>query len=166
VAVWQGQSDFTVVPANGVELRDQFTDVLGVPARPTSTAALPAGTTLEVYGADQVRLYRVAGMGHGTPVDPGAAAEQCGAVAAYFLDTICSAYRDAVFFGLVAGGSEPGPPGPACVTATNYAHVQAGRAYVSGGYAHARGSGQRMGLYTIFTSTALCEREPGYWVTG
>jgi poly(hydroxyalkanoate) depolymerase family esterase len=166
VAVWHGQSDYTVVPANGVELRDQFTDVLGVPVQPTSTAALPAGTRLEVYGADQVRLYRVAGMGHGTPVDPGTAAEQCGAAAAYFLDTICSAYRDAVFFGLIAGGSDPEPPAPACVTATNYAHVQAGRAYVSGGYAHAQGSGQRMGLYTIFVSTALCEREAGYWVIG
>ena len=169
VAIWQGQADYTVVPANGVELRDQFTNVLGVPVQPTSTSSLPAGTTLEVYGADQVRLYRVAGMGHGTPVDPGSAAEQCGTAAAYFLDTICSAYRDAVFFGLATGGSGPGepePPVPACVTATNYAHVQAGRAYVSGGYAYAQGSGQRMGLYNVFTSTQLCEQSPGHWVIG
>lgn len=102
VAVWQGRSDHTVVPANAGELRDQFTDVLGIPAQPASTSSLPAGTTLEVYGADQVRLYRVAGMGHGTPVDPGPAADQCGTAAAYFLDTICSAYRDALFFGLGA----------------------------------------------------------------
>jgi feruloyl esterase len=100
VAIWQGQSDYTVVPANGVELRDQFTDVLGVPAEPASTTALPVGTTLEVYGADQVRLYKIAGMGHGLPVDPGVASDQCGTAAAYFLDTICSAYRDALFFGL------------------------------------------------------------------
>ena len=103
VAIWQGQSDYTVVPANGAELRDQFTDVLGVPAQPTADSTLPAGTTLEVYGADRVRLYKIAGMGHGTPVDPGAAADQCGDAAAYFLDTICSAYRDAVFFGLDSG---------------------------------------------------------------
>ncbi|GAA3345368.1 PHB depolymerase family esterase [Amorphoplanes nipponensis] len=168
VAIWQGQADYTVVPANGLELRDQFTDVLGVADRPTSTGALPAGTTLEVYGADQVRLYRVAGMGHGTPVDPGTAADQCGTAAAYFLDTICSAYRDAVFFGLGAdaGPGEPPPPAPACVTATNYAHVQAGRAYTTGGYAYARGSGQRMGLYNVFASTTLCESAPAYWVIG
>ncbi|GAB1693657.1 PHB depolymerase family esterase [Krasilnikovia sp. M28-CT-15] len=100
VAIWHGQADWTVVPANGVELRDQFTGVLGIAAQPTATRALPAGTTLEVYGADQVRLYRIAGMGHGLPVDPGAEPQQCGAAAAYFLDTICSAYQDAVFFGL------------------------------------------------------------------
>ncbi|RZU49468.1 poly(hydroxyalkanoate) depolymerase family esterase [Krasilnikovia cinnamomea] len=100
VAIWHGQADWKVVPANGVELRDQFTDVLGVPAQPTATRTLPAGTTLEVYGADQVRLYRIAGMAHGLPVDPGAEAQQCGTAAAYFLDTICSAYSDAVFFGL------------------------------------------------------------------
>jgi len=109
VAVWQGRADHTVVPANAVELRDQFTNVLGIPAQPSSTSSLPAGTTLEVYGADQVRLYQVAGMGHGTPVDPGPAAEQCGTVTAYFLDTICSAYHDALFFGLGAGGGA-GPP--------------------------------------------------------
>ncbi|BFU43162.1 PHB depolymerase family esterase [Krasilnikovia sp. MM14-A1004] len=102
VAIWHGQADYTVVPANGVELRDQFTDVLGIPAQPTATRTLPAATTLEVYGADQVRLYRIAGMGHGLPVDPGADPQQCGNAAAYFLDTICSAYSDAVFFGLDA----------------------------------------------------------------
>jgi poly(3-hydroxybutyrate) depolymerase len=105
VAIWQGQSDYSVAPANGRELRDQFTDTLGVPARPTGTSSLPAGTTLEVYGADQVRLYRVAGMGHGTPIDPGPAAEQCGAAAPYFLDTICSAYHDARYFGLDDGAA-------------------------------------------------------------
>ncbi|GAB1642242.1 PHB depolymerase family esterase [Krasilnikovia sp. MM14-A1259] len=100
VAIWHGQADRTVVPANGDELRDQSTDVLGVAARPTSTVSLPAGTTVEVYGADQVRLYRIAGMGHGQPVDPGPGTDQCGVSAAYFLDAICAAYRDALFFGL------------------------------------------------------------------
>ncbi|MEV6596711.1 PHB depolymerase family esterase [Actinoplanes sp. NPDC051346] len=100
VAIWHGQSDFTVAPANGRELRDQFTDVLGVPPRPAAVSSLPAGTKLEVYGADQVRLYQVTGMGHGLPVDPGADADQCGSAALYFLDTICSAYHDAVFFGV------------------------------------------------------------------
>jgi feruloyl esterase len=168
VAVWHGQADFTVVPANGAELRDQFTNVLGVPAQPTATRSLPADTTLEVYGADQVRLYRVAGTGHGTPVDPGTAADQCGTAAAYFLDTICSAYHDAVFFGLGAGvgPGDPEPPAPACPTATTYAHVQAGRATVSGGYAYARGSGQRIGLYNTFVTATLCETSPGHWVLG
>ncbi|MDI5939870.1 PHB depolymerase family esterase, partial [Micromonospora sp. DH15] len=71
VAIWHGTADSTVVPANAVESRDQWTNVLGVAQTPTGTASLPAGTSLEVYGDDAVRLYRVAGMGHGTPVDPG-----------------------------------------------------------------------------------------------
>ncbi|MEV1289271.1 PHB depolymerase family esterase [Micromonospora sp. NPDC049679] len=169
VAIWHGQSDAVVVPANGTELRDQFTNVLGVATTPTSTTSLPAGTTLEVYGADVVRLYKIAGMGHGLPVDPGSGADQCGTAAAYFLDTICSAYRDALFFGLATGGPTPTPTpttAPVCVTATNYAHVQAGRAYQSGGYAYALGSDQRMGLYNTFNSATLKQTAPGHWVIG
>ncbi|GAB3811870.1 hypothetical protein GCM10027605_52660 [Micromonospora zhanjiangensis] len=112
VSVWHGTSDSTVVPANATESRDQWTNVLGVSQTPTSTSSLPAGTSLEVYGNDAVRVYRVSGMGHGTPVDPGSAADQCGTAGAYFLDTICSAYRDALFFGLnTPGGGDPGGPG-------------------------------------------------------
>ncbi|MFC4145831.1 PHB depolymerase family esterase [Micromonospora mangrovi] len=186
VAIWHGTSDTTVAPLNAAESRDQWTDVLGVSQTPTSTASLPGGTSLEVYGNDAVRLYRVAGMGHGTPVDPGSATDQCGTATAYFLDTICSTYRDALFFGL-GGGVPPTPTAtasptvppspttsptptpttsPVCVTASNYAHVTAGRAYQSGGYAYALGSNQRMGLYNTFYTTTLKQTGPGYWVIG
>ncbi|WFE31408.1 PHB depolymerase family esterase [Micromonospora sp. WMMD975] len=185
VAIWHGTSDYTVATANATESRDQWTNVLGVSATPTSTSSLPGGTSLEVYGNDRVRLYRVAGMGHGTPVDPGSAADQCGTAGAYFLDTICSTYRDAIFFGLGGGGVTPSPTptatatasptptaspstspttAPVCVTASNYAHVAAGRAYQSGGYAYALGSGQRMGLYNVFYTTTLKQTAPSYWV--
>ncbi|MFI7488428.1 PHB depolymerase family esterase [Micromonospora echinaurantiaca] len=176
VAVWHGTSDYTVAVANATESRDQWTNVLGVSQTPTSTAQLPGGTSLEVYGNDAVRLYRVSGMGHGTPVDPGSGAEQCGSAAAYFLDTICSTYRDAVFFGLNGGGTDPTPTSPTptptptdpatCVTASNYAHVSAGRAYHSGGYAYANGSNQRMGLYNTFYTTILKQTGPNHWVIG
>ncbi|MEV4657726.1 PHB depolymerase family esterase [Micromonospora sp. NPDC049301] len=177
VAIWHGTSDTTVAPLNGAESRDQWTNVRGVSQTPTSTSSLPGGTSLEVYGNDDVRLYRVSGMGHGTPVDPGSGAEQCGSTAAYFLDTICSTYRDAVFFGLGGGGTTPTPTAtptptptpttpPTCVTASNYAHVSAGRAYQSGGYAYANGSNQRMGLYNTFYTSALKQTGPNYWVIG
>ncbi|MDZ5446445.1 PHB depolymerase family esterase [Micromonospora sp. 4G57] len=178
VSIWHGTSDTTVVPMNATESRDQWTNVLGVSQTPTSTAALPAGTSLEVYGNDAVRLYRVAGMGHGTPVDPGSAADQCGTATSYFLDTICSTYRDALFFGL-DGGVTPSPTAtatpsptvspttaPVCVTASNYAHVTAGRAYQSGGYAYALGSNQNMGLYNTFYTSTLKQTGPNYWVIG
>ncbi|WP_328371821.1 PHB depolymerase family esterase [Micromonospora zamorensis] len=189
VAIWHGTSDTTVTPLNGTESRDQWTNVRGVSQTPSSTSSLPGNTNLEVYGNDDVRLYRVSGMGHGTPVDPGSAAEQCGTAGAYFLDTICSTYRDALFFGLNGGGTNPTPtptatptptptatptptptPTPTtpatCVTASNYAHVVAGRAYQSGGYAYANGSNQRMGLYNTFYTSALKQTAPNYWVIG
>jgi poly(hydroxyalkanoate) depolymerase family esterase len=181
VAIWHGTSDPTVVPLNAVESRDQWTNVAGVSTTPTGSAALPANTSLERYGDDVVRLYRVAGMGHGTPVDPGTGAEQCGTAAAYFLDTICSSYHDAVYFGLNGGGgpaptpsptptpsatASPTPPAPQCVTSSNYAHVVAGRAYHQLGYAYARGSNQRMGLYNTFHTTALRRTGPDHWVIG
>lgn len=100
VAVWHGQADYVVVARNGLELRDQWTNVAGVAATPASTRTLPANTTLEIYGSDVVRLYKVGGMGHGQPVDPGTGTEQCGTAGAYFLDTICAAYHDAGYFGL------------------------------------------------------------------
>ncbi|GAA1659740.1 PHB depolymerase family esterase [Catellatospora bangladeshensis] len=111
VAIWQGQSDTTVVPANGTELMTQWTNVRGASQAVGSTSSLPGNTTLETYASDAVRLYKVAGMGHGTPVDPGSGVDQCGTAASYFLDTICSAYRDALFFGLDGGGTTPTPPG-------------------------------------------------------
>ncbi len=146
VAIWQGQSDTTVVPKNGVELVDQWTNVRGVSQTPTSTTSLTGGTTLKTYGNDDVRLYEIANMNHGLPVHPGSATDQCGTTAAYFLDFICSAYYDSVFFGLTSGvtpspsptpSTSPSPSpspspsaSPTCVTASNYAHTQAGRAYV------------------------------------
>jgi poly(hydroxyalkanoate) depolymerase family esterase len=190
VSIWHGTSDYIVAGMNGIESRDQWTNVWGIGTTPTSTASLPAGTSVENYdsgGQTVVRLYRVSGMGHGTPVDPGTAADQCGTAGAYFLDTICSAYRDALFFGL-NGGTSPSPstspsssPGPTpsaspspspspsptlgpCFTASNYAHVAAGRAHQSGGYTYANGSNQAMGLWNTFYTHTLRQTGTNYYV--
>ncbi|RCV49733.1 extracellular catalytic domain type 1 short-chain-length polyhydroxyalkanoate depolymerase [Marinitenerispora sediminis] len=105
VAIWHGTADTTVVPANARESRDQWTDVWGIGQTPTSTGQLPGGTVVEEYaapsGAVAVARYQVPGMGHGTPVDPGPAAEQCGTAGAYFLDTVCSSYHTARFWGIL-----------------------------------------------------------------
>jgi poly(hydroxyalkanoate) depolymerase family esterase len=164
VAVWHGQSDTTVVPANGTELMTQWTNVRGVSPTPTSTSTLPGNTTLEKYGSDVVRLYRIAGMGHGTPVDPGGALEQCGTAASYFLDTICSAYRDAVYFGLDATtpppSAPPGAPTGVTVIGTTDTTVSLSWTAVSGatGYNVYRGgvkvNGSAVGA-TSFTDTGL-----------
>ncbi|MFC4059573.1 hypothetical protein ACFOWE_14815 [Planomonospora corallina] len=53
---------------------------------------------------------------------------------------------------------------PACVTASNYAHVVAGRAYHQAGFAHARGSGQNLGLWNVHVTSSIRETGPGHWV--
>nr|WP_312863396.1 PHB depolymerase family esterase [Spinactinospora alkalitolerans] len=176
VAIWHGTADHTVVPANAEESRDQWTDVHGADQTPDSTADLPGPTAVETYtdgsGTPVVARFLVQGMGHGTPVDPGSAPEQCGAAGAYFLDTVCSTYYTAQFWG-IAGGADPGPdPGPEpdpdpepgdCVTADNYRHVLEGRAVHELGRAYAKGSGDDLGLMNVFVVTSLSQTRPGHW---
>ncbi|MEC3958213.1 PHB depolymerase family esterase [Nocardia sp. CDC153] len=54
-------------------------------------------------------------------------------------------------------------PAPTCVTASNYAHVQAGRAHQSMGTAYANGSNQNLGLWNTFVTSTIKETSPGYW---
>jgi len=53
-----------------------------------------------------------------------------------------------------------------CFTASNYAHVSAGRAHLSLGYALANGSNQNMGLWNIFVTTTLKQTGTNYYVIG
>ncbi len=60
---------------------------------------------------------------------------------------------DAALAKLSGGGNGGGGGAGACFKASNPAHVAAGRAYASLGYAYAKGSNQRMGLnYSFYTS--------------
>jgi poly(3-hydroxybutyrate) depolymerase len=52
------------------------------------------------------------------------------------------------------------------VNATNYAHVQAGRAHDSGGIAYANGSNQSMGLDNVFYTNTLAQTAAGYYIIG
>jgi len=94
VAVWYGTSDSVVNTANATQSRDQWTNVWGIGQTPSATSTLPGGTTMEAYddagGNPVVELYKVQGIGHGTPVAPGSAENQCGATGAYFPQSICS----------------------------------------------------------------------------
>lgn len=181
VSIWYGTSDTTVVPANATQLRDQWTNVWGISQTATSTATLPGSTTLSRYGsANQVLLYKVQGIAHGTPVDPGSAADQCGTTGTYYLDSICSSYYIAQDFGLTGAAPSPTPsattspsatpsPSPSasaqpCFTASNYAHTTAGRAHQSGGYTYANGSNQAMGLWNVGVIHTLRQTGANYYV--
>ncbi|RJG03399.1 PHB depolymerase family esterase [Noviherbaspirillum sedimenti] len=54
--------------------------------------------------------------------------------------------------------------GGACFNASNYAHVSAGRAYNSAGYAKANGSNQNMGLNNTFYTSKLRETGTNYYI--
>lgn len=176
VSVWYGTSDTTVVPANATEQRDQWTNVWGISSSPTSTSSRPGSTTRSVYGTGQVTLYKVDGIAHGTPVDPGSAESQCGTTGTYYIDSICSSYYAAVDFGLAtstpppsssppaSSSPSPSPPSGACFTASNYAHTVAGRAHQSLGYAYANGSNQAMGLWNVAVIHTLRQTGANYFV--
>jgi len=169
VAIWYGTSDTTVVPANATELRDQFTNAAGISATATASVTLPGGTTEDLYGTS-VALFKVPGIGHGTPVDPGPSESQCGTTGTYYLASICSSYYIAQFWGLTGTGSTPPPtttPPPTsqpCFTASNYAQVAAGRAHQTAGQTYANGSNQAMGLWNTFTTHTLRQTNPNYYV--
>jgi poly(hydroxyalkanoate) depolymerase family esterase len=178
VAIWHGDADSTVAPANARELRDQWTAVHGLRQTPDRTSVIgPNDTRREQYldrnGRVAVEVDRVPSTGHGTPVDPGTGPRQCGRTGtAHFIDSICSSFWISGFFGLtgdVAPGPDPDPgPGdpqaPVCWTGSNYAHVQAGRATTAGGYTYAKGSGHYMGLYNTFVTHTLKESPAGHYV--
>ncbi|MDT9682731.1 PHB depolymerase family esterase [Streptomyces sp. TRM76323] len=170
VAIWQGTADTTVKPANAAELRDQWTNVWGVGQTPSRTETLTGGTTLSVYddasGRPAVEVYSVSGMAHGLAVDPGSGDGQCGTAGTYYLDSICSSYHTARFWGLDGegdggGGQNPGSlPAPTglAVTATTDTSVALSWRAVDGAssYAVHRG-GTRVGTTTAtaYTDTGL-----------
>jgi poly(hydroxyalkanoate) depolymerase family esterase len=105
VSVWQGDADFTVNKSNMTEIVEQWTNVQGIPATPTSTDTV-AGYPHAVYasgGRTLVETYTITGMGHGQPLDPGTADGQCGTAGAFLLDVdICAAWHLSTAWGLNA----------------------------------------------------------------
>lgn len=123
VSIWFGTSDTTVNPVNADELRDQWTNVWGISQTPTSSTSLPGNTTRSDYtsgGVPVVRVYKVTGIGHGTPVHPGTAIDQCGTATSFFLDSICSSYYIGRDWGLDGSASPPPStlPAPTGLTVT------------------------------------------------
>ncbi|MBR8745453.1 PHB depolymerase family esterase [Nocardiopsis sp. MG754419] len=180
IAVWHGTADTTVAPANGDASVAQWGDAHGLPADPDATESLPGSTTASYYGGGAtdaaVAHFSVAGLGHGTPVDP---TTDCGTAGAHFLASICSTAYTAWFWGIADGvdptdpptgePSEPpsdeptDPPAATCVTAHNAGHVAQGRAVPRLGLTYAVGSGDALGLWNTAVTTSLTETAPGYW---
>ncbi len=99
VAIFHGSSDTTVKPKNMTELVEQWTNYHGLSQTPTLSDTI-GGYPRNIYG-DKVMSVSITGMGHGTAVDPGTGATQCGQAASFILDVnLCSTYYAGKFWGL------------------------------------------------------------------
>lgn len=72
VSVWQGTSDNTVVPENAAAIIAQWRGVHAVPDQPTQVDTIDRHSRSiwrDDRGIEALELYRISGMGHGTPID-------------------------------------------------------------------------------------------------
>lgn len=109
ISVWHGDGDKTVSHANAALIVAQWRAIHGVAAEPSAVEE-GDGHVRRVWrdgaGREVIEEYRVAGMGHGTPLDT-LGAEGCGAPGPYMLEAgISSTQRIAAFWGLLAARAE------------------------------------------------------------
>jgi len=149
----------------------------------TACSASVSGSTVTVNGAANFAEGTIAGyrvvLNGPSPVDDNAAGSGAGFSKAY------ANRADGSYGGSVTAIGNNGQTSTACAipafqvgtgtppvftcttyTASNYAHVQAGRAHVSGSYALANGSNQTMGLYNTFFTSTLAQTAQGYYIVG
>jgi poly(hydroxyalkanoate) depolymerase family esterase len=104
ISVWHGGADATVIPPNAAEIIKQWTDVHGLPVKPsfqTMVEGYPRHIWVNETGAELIEFYTIPKMAHGTPLATGKADDQCGAAGPFLLEVgISSSYHIATFFGL------------------------------------------------------------------
>ncbi len=114
ISVWHGGADATVVPPNAAEIVKQWSNVHGLPAKP-SRASLVDGYPRQVWlngaGEEVIESFAIPAMAHGTPLSTGTASDQCGAAGPFLLEVgISSSYHIANFFGLAPALQSYGSP--------------------------------------------------------
>ncbi len=107
VSIWHGSTDATVKPVNAGEIVKQWTNVHGLPARPSAEDRVD-GFPRQVWrgpdGETLVESYTITGMAHGTPLAVGTGADAVGAAGPFLLDVgISSTHRIAAFWGITDG---------------------------------------------------------------
>jgi feruloyl esterase len=100
VSVWHGSTDTTVKPVNADEIVKQWTNVHGLPERPSreeTVSGYPRRVWCGPDGEVLVESYTITGMAHGTPLSAGTV----GAAGPFLLDVgISSTEHIAAFWGL------------------------------------------------------------------
>ena len=104
ISVWHGDADRTVAPNNADAIIDQWRLVHGgtdAPAREEMIGRARHRVWQDRDGRDVVEDYRIAGMGHGTPLST-EGDTACGQATAYMLDVgISSTWHIASAWGLI-----------------------------------------------------------------
>ncbi|BAL91104.1 hypothetical protein AMIS_58840 [Actinoplanes missouriensis 431] len=104
VQIWHGSEDRLISPRSLERQRDQWAGVFGISRIPTQTTTPKPGVTKQVFGAGEIQTYRVSGMGHEQPVNPGAGVENCGTAGQGYA-AICGPYEAVQFFGIGGAGA-------------------------------------------------------------
>jgi poly(hydroxyalkanoate) depolymerase family esterase len=104
VSIWHGSADHTVSPVNEAEEMEQWTNVHGIDPRSGSHDVIkgfPHRTFRNANGDAVVETFRITGMDHGQPVDPGTGGDQCGTPGQWIInENICASFFMAKFWGL------------------------------------------------------------------
>jgi poly(3-hydroxybutyrate) depolymerase len=138
---------------------------LAVGARTANSIALSWNAA---NGATGYNLYRNGAKVNGTPLTGTSYTDGGLAAATSYTYQVSSTGNGGVESAKSASVTASTTSGFVCstTTASNYAHVTAGRAHASGGYALANGSNQNMGLNNTFYTTTLAQTAAGYYVIG
>ena len=148
------------------------------PALPAPTGVGTSGATASsmvvgwgaVSGAASYNVYRNANKVNALPVSGTSYTDTGLAASTTYSWTVRAADANGAegATSAAASGTTLAAPGggATCTTASNYAHVQAGRATQTGGYTYAKGSNQNMGLWNVFVTTTLKQTSPNYYVIG
>jgi hypothetical protein len=112
ISVGHGGADATVIPRNATEILKQWTDIHGLPAKPSFEEVVdgyPRQVWVNEIGDELIESYSIPNMAHGTPLATGEADEQCGAAGPFLLEVgISSSYHIAKFFGLTKDRAHSG----------------------------------------------------------
>jgi poly(hydroxyalkanoate) depolymerase family esterase len=116
ISVWHGSADETVKPINAGEIVKQWTDVHGLPTRPSrreTVDGFPRRVWCDAQGNEVIEEYTITGMAHGTPLAPGSGESNVGTAGPFLLDVgISSSYHIAKFWGLTVSTAQVDRPIP------------------------------------------------------
>jgi len=112
ISIWHGTSDMTVSPANAALILEQWRRLHDVAEAPSEVGAVDGHIHRlwrDAAGREVIEEYRIAGLGHGTPLST-SGSDACGVPGPYMLEAgISSTLHIARFWGLMVTGAARAP---------------------------------------------------------